>query len=268
MFKRLLIGLLAGIVVAAAGTSVIAAFAAPQGTDVIAAEPAAESSAVGLLTDVVVDGEGLEPTAAAAAVSTDSNEALTALNSANETADLLYMYEEEKMARDVYNALYGLWGQETFLNIAASEQEHMDAVASLMVQFGIAVPDGAAGTFQDGAIQSLYDSLMAQGSISLVEALKVGAMIEEVDILDLQARLARTTNTEIQIVYDNLLNGSYNHLRSFIMVLERQTGVSYTPVVMTAETYQSILAMASGNGSETSGGRGQGGGGRGHRGGG
>ena len=48
----------------------------------------------------------------------------------------------------------------------------------------------------------------------------MGAAIEEIDILDLQERLAQTDNADIQQVFNNLLNGSYNHLRAFVSTLE------------------------------------------------
>ncbi len=43
----------------------------------------------------------------------------------------------------------------------------------------------------------------------------MGVLIEQTDIADLQARLAQTDNADIQLVYNNLLNGSYNHLSAF-----------------------------------------------------
>jgi hypothetical protein len=134
---------------------------------------------------------------------------------ADEIAGLLYMREEEKLARDVYNQMFTLWGQQTFQNIASSEQIHMDQVQLLLDRYGLADPALDPGKFADPALQALYDQLIAQGSISLEEALKVGVLIEQTDIADLQARLAQTDNADIQLVYNNLLNGSYNHLSAF-----------------------------------------------------
>jgi rubrerythrin len=151
------------------------------------------------------------------------------------------------MARDVYNALYALWGQPTFQNIAASEQAHMDAVKTLFVRYGITVPQNAPGVFSDASLQTLYNSLMSAGSPSLADALKVGATIEEVDIADLQTRLARTTDTSIQKVYSDLMNGSYNHLRTFVSVLNRLTGEVYQPQYLSSDLYQTILASTNGN---------------------
>jgi hypothetical protein len=161
--------------------------------------------------------------------------------STNETAGLLYIYEEEKMARDVYTALFTLWGQPAFQNIAASEQVHMDAVRTLLVRFGIPVPVTAAGVFVDPSLQALYNNLLATGKRSLVDALKVGATIEEVDITDLQSHLAQTTAADIRLVYNNLMSGSYNHLRSFTGVLYRLTGEVYQPQNLSTDLYQSIV---------------------------
>ena len=134
---------------------------------------------------------------------------------AQEAAALLFMREEEKLARDVYNVLYAAWGLPVFKNIAASEQRHMDAIKVLLDRYGLTAPALAPGKFSDSTLQALYDKLVAQGKLSVTEALKVGVTIEQVDIKDLQTRLAQTDNLDIQRVFQNLLNGSYSHLNAF-----------------------------------------------------
>ena len=57
--------------------------------------------------------------------------------SAAERAGLIYMYEEEKLARDVYNALYDKWKLPVFRNIASSEETHMESIALLLDRYGI-----------------------------------------------------------------------------------------------------------------------------------
>lgn len=168
--------------------------------------------------------------------------------SAEEAADLLYMYEEEKLARDVYNALYATWNVPTFQNIASSEQMHMDSVKSLLDRYGLTAPTLAPGSFADTSLQNLYTSLVAQGSQSIGDALKVGAAIEEIDILDLQTRLAQTDDADIQMVYNNLVNGSNNHLKAFTSVLLNQTGETYQPQYMNTEMYATAIAATQGNG--------------------
>lgn len=163
--------------------------------------------------------------------------------SAGEKASLAFMREEEKLAHDVYALLYDTWGTNIFTNIAASEQTHTEAVLFLLNRYDLDdSADGfAAGDFQNVALQDLYDELTTRGALSEVEALRVGALIEEVDILDLQNDLNQTIdNQDITLVYENLMKGSRNHLRAFVRTLERR-GVVYTPEALTLEYYEAII---------------------------
>ena len=178
--------------------------------------------------------------------------------STEEAAALLYMYEEEKLARDVYNTLYTTWNIPTFQNIAASEQMHMDSVKSLLDRYGLTAPALAPGSFADASLQNLYTALVAQGNLSVGDALKVGAAIEEIDILDLQTRLAATDNADIQMIYQNLVKGSNSHLQAFTGALLNQTGETYQPQYMTPELYAAALAATQGSGNAGSNGAGQG----------
>ncbi len=162
---------------------------------------------------------------------------------------LLYLREEEKLAHDVYVYLYDLWGMNIFENIADSEQTHTDAVKILLDTYGLQDPaDGiAVGEFTNPELQALYDQLIAQGSLSLSDALKVGATIEELDILDLREAFSQTTALDIQQVYENLENGSGNHLESFASTLFTQTGEEYQPQYLSLEDYQTIISSRPGN---------------------
>jgi hypothetical protein len=189
--------------------------------------------------------------------------------SESEKAALLYMREEEKLAHDVYLALYDRWGLATFQSIANSEQSHMDAIKYLMDRYELEDSStNQAGKFTNPELQSLYTSLVERGSQSLAEAIKVGGAIEEIDILDLQERLAQTDNTDIQQVFNNLLRGSTSHLKAFVNALRNQVGEAYQPQFMTLEAYQAILSSTAGNGyGRSGGGNGQSGAGGGYRGG-
>jgi len=164
--------------------------------------------------------------------------------SAAEIEGLLYMREEEKLARDVYQVLYGQWGLPIFENIAGSEQTHMDAVKTLLDRYGLADPaaDTEAGEFANAELQALYDELVAQGLRSQEEALRVGAAIEEIDILDLEKRLAETDQADIRRVYENLARGSRNHLRAFVRTLLSEEGVIYQPQYLSQEAYDAIIS--------------------------
>ncbi len=138
--------------------------------------------------------------------------------------DLVFMYQEEKVARDVYRKLGDIWGERVFLNIQNAEQRHMDSIRGLLEKYNIPVPviDDTEGQFENGELQGLYDMLVAQGENSLIDALNVGVLVEETDIADLQARMGGVPD-DVQAVYESLLNGSYNHLRAFNRVLDNGT---------------------------------------------
>ena len=136
---------------------------------------------------------------------------------------LWFMREEEKLARDVYLVLAEKWDLGLFWNIAESEQQHMDAVLNLLTKYGLEDPAGNPGVFDNSELQALYDDLMIKCDGSLVDALYVGVEIEETDIRDLEDYLGLlpeqpdklTEKKDINIVFTNLLNGSYNHLDAF-----------------------------------------------------
>jgi hypothetical protein len=159
-----------------------------------------------------------------------------------EEADLSYMRQEEKLARDVYATLYEQWRLPAFNNISASEQQHMDAIKTILDKYSLADPvtSDAAGDFQNQALTALYGQLVEQGMDSLVEAIKVGIQIEELDIADLEAALTRTDNQDIQTVYQNLLAGSRNHLRAFSTLLSAYDQ-AYAPQVLSQEKFDQIV---------------------------
>lgn len=154
-----------------------------------------------------------------------------------EAEGLSFMREEEKLARDVYLMLYEQWGIRIFQNIAKAEETHMSAVAGLLERYGIPDPaaDTAVGVFTNPELQALYDQLMEEGSQSLADALRVGALVEEVDIIDLEDYIDQTDNEDMLLVYQNLLKGSYNHLRAFTSTLEKQTGEIYQLQLLESE---------------------------------
>ena len=169
----------------------------------------------------------------------------------DDIAGMLWMREEEQLAHDVYVALGDVWGLRIFENIAASETTHIDAVAGLLDAYGIDDPPqgNEPGTFTDPTIQAMYDELVADGSVSLDAALAVGALIEELDISDLQARSAATDVAEITTVYAGLERGSRNHLRAFMSQLESR-GVDYEPTQLDQTAFDAIVSSATERGPD------------------
>ncbi|QYZ79187.1 DUF2202 domain-containing protein [Methanofollis formosanus] len=160
---------------------------------------------------------------------------------ATEEADILYLREEEKLARDAYTSFYDLFGMQIFENIAQSEQTHMDAFKTLIDRYGLDDPAQAeAGRFTNESLQEMYDTLTTEGAASETAALRIAATIEETDIVDLQEALGRTDNADITQVYTSLMQGSENHLRAFVRNLG-QSGIEYVPVVLAEEEFETII---------------------------
>lgn len=155
-----------------------------------------------------------------------------------EQEGLLLMREEEKIARDVYIRLYERWGIRPFGNISGSEQAHMDAMLALLEHFGLPDPAHglAVGQFRNPELQRLYDTLVEQGLRSPDEAIRVGLLIEELDIDDLQKAARRSKQEAIRRVYDELERGSRNHLRAFYR-WKSQLGVSYAPKYLSPDVF-------------------------------
>mgnify|MGYP002683222506 FL=1 len=81
--------------------------------------------------------------------------------------------------------------------------------------------------------------LTAEGN-TFLEALKIGAYIEELDIRDLKQLMKETDNEDILATYNPLLQGSENHLRAFVRNLVNR-GIEYQPVFLSIEEFNSIL---------------------------
>lgn len=142
-----------------------------------------------------------------------------------EANSLQFMREEEKLARDVYLALYDVYGDAPFANIAGSEQRHMDSVLTVMDLYGIPDPTLAdQGKFTNPDLQEMYDSLIAQSMESRAAAFQVGILVEETDIADLDEALEATDNPDLVRVFTNLRRGSVNHLAAFSRALATETG--------------------------------------------
>lgn len=179
--------------------------------------------------------------AATAPLFSGSAQAATAPLSSVEIADLLFSREEEKVARDVYITLYNTWRHNTFSSISNSEQQHMDTMLKKLNAYKIADPaQKAVGAFTNQDLQKMYNDLVAQGSRSLIAALNVGCVIEEVDMIDLQKHIDHATHTDLDNSYMNLLEGSKSHLRAFVSALQ-SNGVTYTPQYISVDFYNAII---------------------------
>ena len=135
-----------------------------------------------------------------------------------EASDLVFLREEEKLARDVYLAMFDLYQAQIFANISVSEQRHTDSVKGLLDKYGLQDPvaDDTPGAFSNPVLAEIYTRLIGKGSLSLKDAFEVGVIIEEMDIHDIESEmLSDATQLDVKQVMANLLAGSYNHLDAF-----------------------------------------------------
>ncbi len=158
-----------------------------------------------------------------------------------EEDDLIFSREEEKLARDVYLFSYDKYGEALFNNIAQSEQMHMDLILTSLNLYNLSDPASSErGVFSDQILQNIYNDLISLSDLSLVEAYKVGAFIEDLDINDLDILESHTTRTDLLNVYNKLECGSRNHMRVFYGQLVLN-GINYVPQYISLEHYTEII---------------------------
>ncbi|PIQ25514.1 ferritin [bacterium (Candidatus Blackallbacteria) CG17_big_fil_post_rev_8_21_14_2_50_48_46] len=183
------------------------------------------------------------------------NQALTQMPKSDlseaEKAGLLQMREEEKLAQEVYAVLAASWSSQsqTFQNISGSEATHTESVRQLLERYQVVDPAlKEAGKFTAPALQSLYDTLVAQGKASYLAALQVGLEIEELDLADLKTQLGAVDQDDIRLVYQELERGSRNHLRAFSKAL-KAAGGTYTAKHLSQAEFDQIAQSAVERGS-------------------
>lgn len=159
-----------------------------------------------------------------------------------EREGLVYLREEERLARDVLLSLYQKWQLELFAQVSQSEQTHTDTVRLLLEKYSIEepAPVGTASSFENPDLGRLYTESVSAGQASVEAALTVAAFIEEVSITHIDARLQDTDNDDIKLAYENMMRGSRNHLRLFVSQLNTR-GITYKPIRMSEKEFNEII---------------------------
>lgn len=146
-------------------------------------------------------------------------------------AALRFQLDEERMAGELYVAFGKKHAARPFTNIPRAEARHREILQQLATRAGLTVAAAAAGRYETAAIQARHDALWARGQASLIEALKVGALVEEQDIADLRALAATTDHPDLRAAVAVLERGSRHHLAAFVHNL-RARGVDYEAQVL------------------------------------
>jgi hypothetical protein len=178
------------------------------------------------------------------AVRAESTAPLTLSASAQEA--LRFQIDEERMAGELYQALGEKHDVPPFKNIPRAEARHRELLENLATRAGLTpARPTTAGRYETPAIQARHDALLARGQASLIEALKVGALVEEQDIADLRALVATTDNPELKSVVTALEQGSRHHLNAFVRNL-RSRGVEYVAQVLTPAEVAELTTAVTG----------------------
>lgn len=152
---------------------------------------------------------------------------------------LAYMWNEERLAQDIYLVLNDLTPSQTLYNIATkAESEHVKSVIALIEKYDLnvlnttdysggysedALEAYSAGSYSLDEITTLYETLYAKGSASLQDALEVGCMVEVTDINDLNEDIETAAGADdLVLVFENLRKGSYSHYWAFDNALKAQ----------------------------------------------
>ncbi len=184
----------------------------------------------------------------------------------NEQTHLEFMREEEKLARDVYLTLGTLYpNSPVFGKIDDSEQRHTDIVKAKLLQYGVADPNTndniGVYTGQDYGwyFEEKYKALVELAAVSELDAMYVGAFIEELDMLDISqcpkvivetdnaiddtplCGLVYTDKKDLQEVYYSLLDGSESHLRSYVRNIEAIIGKGNYEAQVLSQTEVDII---------------------------
>ncbi len=151
---------------------------------------------------------------------------LFALTSKEKEA-LTYMYQEEKLAKDIYYEISKMYPSlRTFPRIYRAEIIHEKSVVNVLRHYHIPLPvrSNVIGKFKNPELQKLYDELMQKAKKSKVDALEVGIMVEVTDVEDLDKYLRYATSPDVIALFKFLRAGSYNHYNAFNRALIALTG--------------------------------------------
>ena len=161
--------------------------------------------------------------------------------SPREEEGVLFIWEEEKVARDLYSELYRETKLSIFTDLTRSEQSHMDYAKTLIDKYGLELPiEDEPGVFSNQTLAEMYNDLLAKGMQSEEDALKVAATFEEISIVDLEKELEAANNEDVRLVFQGLLAGSRKHLRSYVRDLE-DMNITYTPQYLSEKEYDEVV---------------------------
>lgn len=161
--------------------------------------------------------------------------------SPREKEGILFIWEEEKVARDLYRSLYNESNLNIFVDLARSEQNHMDQAKALIDKYDLQTPvKDEPGLFSNQTLIGYYTDLLSKGRQSPQDALEAAAAFEEISIVDLERELTTANAEDVRVAYEGLLAGSRKHLRSYVKDLQER-GIQYSPQYLSQEEFEETV---------------------------
>jgi len=167
----------------------------------------------------------------------------TGLDLSSKENAVLYLIEQEKLARDLYGVLDTIWVTDVFNRMANKELQHMDKLSAVAAEFMIDVPNHfneyKPGQFVNEDLRNLYIDLLFNANFSLEDAYRACANLEERKIMNLRTALKEPNFDLETTTYKTLLIGSEDNLKFFVRALvEMNSG--YVPILMNKSEFETI----------------------------
>jgi len=179
----------------------------------------------------------------ACAIFTSAKAQKTTLSTA-ETNALIVVHENQKLSLFVYDSLYAIWGINPFGNIRSAESLHVSFLNDVADNYALELetnePGNSAATFTTPQAETIYQESISKGSLSVVDALKMGARLEEMSLQVLHNAKAVTIKSDLLHTFDILAMGSKNNLQAFNRRL-KMYGITYEPGFLEQKDFRNII---------------------------
>src|SRR6476620_4362177 len=161
-----------------------------------------------------------------------------------ETKALINLHDNQKLSLFVYDSLYAIWGINPFGNIRSAESQHVNFLDDVADNYALELetnePGNSAATFTTPQAETIYQESISKGSLSVVDALKMGARLEEMSLQVLHNAKAVTIKSDLLHTFDILAMGSKNNLQAFNRRL-KMYGITYEPGFLEQKDFRNII---------------------------
>ncbi|MFB6226179.1 MAG: DUF2202 domain-containing protein [Candidatus Paceibacteria bacterium] len=164
--------------------------------------------------------------------------------------DLIYLIEEEKVARDLSYKFSQKYDEKIFTEVYKAENTHLKAVQRFIRNYKLDDPTSknGVGEFKNPQLQKIYDEKLSSGKENKNKAYQSLLWVLEKNINDININKDSTDKDDILFVYNNLIRSSKNHIRAIDSLLSKEGG-SYSPEHLSKAKYESIISSDIDSGS-------------------